>query len=327
MFNKLKKYWFSLLVLFFFSLRGIIISICSKNLFLIWLGFEINMFSIIPFLSNESLIKKMGVEFYYFLVQVIGTILFLWGSILNSFNVIGLLGFFIKLGYFPFFVWVPSIIVRLSWARIFLISTIQKLPIILLFRLIFDYDRNLIVFISLITIVLSIFGMFLKINKLKNVFGWSSIIKTRFILVILSVSFNLALLYFIFYSIHVFFFCFCLYKSKFNKLWFNYNKLDSFWLIKGFFSFFFFSGLPPFLRFFYKILFIKKLMYLFWLEWVIIIIFCILLIVQVSVYINIFKNYFLNFNSFLKLIKMFRLRFILNFFFWMFFPGLLVLIF
>ena len=92
-------------------------------------------------------------------------------------------------------------------------------------------------------------------------------------------------------------------------------------------SIFFFSPLLSFLIFFYKILFIKKLMYLFWLEWVIIIIFCILLIVQVSVYINIFKNYFLNFNSFLKLIKMFRLRFILNFFFWMFFPGLLVLIF
>ena len=76
------------------------------------------MFGIIPFLILNNISdkekKELRTAIYYFIIQVLGRMLFSWGRIIGNSRLLGFIGLLIKLGIPPFFWWVPSILGRLD---------------------------------------------------------------------------------------------------------------------------------------------------------------------------------------------------------------------
>ena len=250
-------------------LLGILISIASNKVFLVWLGLELKMFGVIPFLSSRpSQTKKtlllasreIKVSFYYFFVQVVGSLLFRWGFVLGDCITISIIGLLIKLGAAPFFWWVPSLFSRLDWIRIGLLGTIQKIPGLLLLRVIVDLKIHTCIFLSISGLLIACIGIKFSHNNLKQLIAWSSIKNMRILIVLIVTSKRFGLLYYIFYRVLSLSFCFLL-SEKDNSVLCNsfikgerYKKkrLVSILLLV-------FSGLPPMIRFVLKIYFLGGL--------------------------------------------------------------------
>nr|YP_009176365.1 NADH dehydrogenase subunit 2 [Enchiridium sp. MTA_2015]ALI86930.1 NADH dehydrogenase subunit 2 [Enchiridium sp. MTA_2015] len=236
---------------------GIFISILSSNLFLVWLGLEINMFGIIPFMllnNREVNDNEINVGIYYFLVQVLGSMLFAWGSILGNFSILGVMGLCIKLGVPPFFWWVPSVFNRLDWFSIILMSTVQKVPLIILIRLAFDLSLWLSLLICFLGLVISAIGINFSNNQIKLLMAWSSIGNMSLFFCLFNFYFNMAIIYFVCYSISVFGVGLILFKNGVNLLDSNSeNGINIDLLLNVSLAVLIFSGLPPLLGFISKI--------------------------------------------------------------------------
>ena len=225
------------------------------------------MFGIIPFLnSSPSQIKnilflnreEIKVSFFYFFVQVVGRLFFAWGRVLGGWFIIGIIGLIIKIGAAPFFWWVPPVVVRLDWFSIGIIRTIQKIPGIFLFRLVFDIKLEICLGLALLGFLVSAIGIKFSSKKLKQLIRWSSVRKMRILFILIVLKKSLGIQYYLFYRILVLLFCFLLNISSKNIICKNfikgrqkkYNLLRRFLLLV-------FSGLPPFIRFLLKVYFLR----------------------------------------------------------------------
>lgn len=300
---------------------------------MVWLGFELKMFAIVPLLIHDQsglfLSKKteIGVAFYYFIVQVIGRILFAWGSILGNAGILGVLGLLLKFGFLPFFWWVPSIFSRLDWFWIFVLSTLQKIPSFFVLRYTFDLNRKIIFFLCVLTLIIGVFGMYKNFFCLKNLMGWSSVTNGAVMLLLYSHSFYFRFIFFFLYRIVLSFCCWCFSKVEKNKIerFFVLTKVEFFYYFKGIFRLFYFSGLPPFISFWTKIYFFcvlrykrsnlklfydssfrKNVSYIFkivlhlpfsGIEWFSSLIIVLLMFLQVIVYLSVFFTFFLQLHS------------------------------
>jgi len=152
------------------------------------LGF-IPLFNFRRLIETEGLIK-------YFIVQATGSSVFLVGAVRNH-RIITLGGFLLKLGMFPFFFWVPLVIVSMTWLGCFVVSTIQKLPGILsLFSPLFIYggsDKLIILSASLSVIRGRIIG--LNQRDIRNLIAYSSISQRSHLVICLYIRFTLFVIY------------------------------------------------------------------------------------------------------------------------------------
>jgi len=265
----LPRFWLSSLLLIIAAVFGILVSILSRNIFLIWFGLEVNMFRIIPFLRNRAeeqhkmdLKKRSNIKasFFYFFVQVIGRLLFAWGSVMGDAFFVALIGLIIKMGIVPFFWWVPAVITRLDWLSIGVMSTIQKVPGLFLFRILFDIPINLCIFISLIGFAVSAVGINLSYKNFKQLIAWSSISNMRILFALVVINRRLGLVYYIFYSLMILMFCCIIAYSNVNDInqsFLKGNKKIIDTLIG--LLLLIFSGLPPFISFFLKVYFLRGL--------------------------------------------------------------------
>jgi len=71
-----------------------------------------SLLGFIPLFNFSSLIETEGL-IKYFIVQTTGSRVFLVGVVRGS-RIITLAGFLLKLGIFPFFFWVPIVIVSIT---------------------------------------------------------------------------------------------------------------------------------------------------------------------------------------------------------------------
>ena len=263
----LPNIWRSIFFLIVCLSFGLLLALFRNKIFLIWLGLELKMFGIIPLLnSRPSQIKnilflkraEIKVSFFYFFVQVVGRLFFAWGRILGDWFIIRIIGLIIKIGAAPFFWWVPSVVSRLDWFSIGIISTIQKVPGILLFRLLFDLELNICILLRLIGFIVSVVGIKFSSNNLKQLIGWSSVRNMSILFVLIILNKRLGLIYYLFYSFLVLIFCRVISLADNNVICSsflkgkrsNYNKLVMSLLL-------IFSGLPPFVRFLLKVYFVR----------------------------------------------------------------------
>nr|AVP74399.1 NADH dehydrogenase subunit 2 [Discocelis tigrina] len=259
--------WGSSVGLIFCLSIGILISLVSNNIFLVWFGLELNMFGIIPFINsspnqtNNILFltpQEVNVSFFYFFVQVIGSLLFAWGGILSDWYIVSIIGLTIKVGVAPFFWWVPPLLTRLDWLSIGVVSTIQKIPAILLIRLVFDLNLEICLLFSVLGFLVATVGINFSSNNLKQLIAWSSISNMSILVVLIVLNNSLGLLYYVFYSVLVLIFCICLNFTNSDNLCNsfingeneNINTISSLLLLV-------FSGLPPLVSFLLKIFFLS----------------------------------------------------------------------
>lgn len=249
--------WRSSFGLVILSRIGLMVSVLSKNIFLVWIGLELNMFGVIPFLikrrenTNSTIFlskREIKSTFYYFFVQVIGRIFLISGAILRKWYTISIIGLMIKLGLPPFFWWVVPVLSRIDWLSIGLLRTVQKIPGIVLLRLIFDISIDIRLFISLIGMFFSCIGIKTSYKNLKKLIAWSSVNNMSLLLLLLIVKKRLGWIYYIVYSRLVVLFCFMV-NSPFKK---GNIKVYRFLLLV-------FSGTPPMIGFIMKIYFMSRL--------------------------------------------------------------------
>lgn len=241
-----------------------LITLSSSNWLTIWIGLELNLFSIIPILNFKISIYSIESTIKYFLIQAFASIILLI-LLINKYlffiielNILLIIPLLIKIRIIPFHLWLPSIIEGLNWISCFILITWQKIaPIIIISYL--NINKIIIFSISIISLN-RIFGI--NQNSIRKILAISSINNSSWILIIILFNEILWINYFLIYSILN-----LLIIHIFNKYQINYiNQLK-------FFNFnFFFKlnilililsiiGLPPILGFLIKWILIKILIY------------------------------------------------------------------
>nr|AAZ08215.1 NADH dehydrogenase subunit 2 [Daktulosphaira vitifoliae] len=257
----LTKITFLMLMIF-----STLMTISSSNWFSMWMGLELNLFSIIPIMNmKSSSIYTMESIMKYFLIQAFASILLLLMLLFKSFyfmintNFMMTIPLMIKLSLMPFHLWLPSMIEGLNWMVCFLMLTWQKIsPMILISYLIIN--KNLLFTIILLSIN-SIFGM--NQNSVRKIMAMSSINNSSWMLIAIIINENLWLNYFMIYSIINMLIIIIFMKYNINYInqlkFFNLNfffKLNILMLI------FSLMGLPPMLGFLMKWMLIQNIIYL-----------------------------------------------------------------
>lgn len=190
---------YCLLILVFI---GSLILILSDNLITLYLGLELQTFSIFILIAkNRESIKSSEAGLKYFMLGAISSgfylislvILFLQGYnfnisdllILNDDNIVIIsltfiiLSFCFKLSLFPFHFWIPDIYEGSSWDILGLIATLPKISIIsVLIQLI--VNTNIVLAFCLLSIGIGTLGA-LNQTKLKRLLGYSGISHMGFV--------------------------------------------------------------------------------------------------------------------------------------------------
>jgi len=246
---KLYPAWF---VFSFTNITGLTIIIRRPNWLTIWIGFELSLLGFLPiFIINKSSIDRIV---KYLLLQSGGSALILASIIINraiqSENIF-LLRILLKIGLFPFFQWVPTIITTLTWFGCFIIATIQKIgPIIILLKK--NNNRFMLLLIRR-TLRILIRGMIgLNQTNLRTLLGYSSISHTAWIATSLVKSSKLITTYLVYYLLIRIILFFFLNKKNLNKINIYYSNNDPN-LPKIIVILIILAGLPPFSIFFLKL--------------------------------------------------------------------------
>lgn len=142
---------------------------------------ELSLLALLPILcgskapsANESALK-------YFLIQTIAGLIFL-GGLFRSITSVAIVALLLKLGAFPFYLWVPHIFCGLSFNQIILLSTIQKIPP---FVALIHLNTPILIGVIIGSIFLgSIGGIFLA--NIKKILAYSSIRHTGWIISLIS---------------------------------------------------------------------------------------------------------------------------------------------
>lgn len=228
---------------------SIIIIIRRDNWFFTWIGFELSLFGFLPLFSTNSSTTESIIK--YFLIQARGSAIFLISFLITSFNIratLRILGLAIKLGLFPFFQWIPIVIVNLSWIGCRILTTFQKIaPIIVITSL----PNNKIFF--MLTLIRIIVRALLGFNQrlMRILIAYSSISHTS--LIILTFVFNIIIgsLYLLIYTMLVIILFRSFQKSKIEKVndFSTKNKDD----YKQRIIVLNLAGIPPFSIFIFKV--------------------------------------------------------------------------
>nr|YP_010381750.1 NADH dehydrogenase subunit 2 [Entemnotrochus adansonianus]UDL72143.1 NADH dehydrogenase subunit 2 [Entemnotrochus adansonianus] len=142
-------YGFMFLLIMLF---GTIFSISANHWLGIWAGLEINLMGFLPLLVYGGSISGAESSIKYFIIQASGSGLLMMGSLLSfgySFDweimmlsndsmvkigtILLVCSLLLKLGSFPFYFWLPSVMTGLTWITCLLLATWQKVaPVFLL---------------------------------------------------------------------------------------------------------------------------------------------------------------------------------------------------
>ena len=186
---------------------GSVVLILSDNLLLLYLGLELQTFSIFILIAkNRNSIKSSEAGLKYFMLGAISSgffllsivIVFLYGLDLNlkhllllkedfivySSIVLITISFSFKLSLFPFHFWIPDIYEGSSWDIVSLVATLPKISMIcVLVQILFN--SSIILIFSLLSIGIGTLGA-LNQTKVKRLLGYSGISHMGFIILGLS---------------------------------------------------------------------------------------------------------------------------------------------
>jgi len=190
----------------------------------------------------------------YFFVQTLGSLLIICGFVFAERNV-SLVGILIKLGIFPFFIWVPQVLNSLKWFGFFILLVVKKVP---LFFLICTIFRQKTFWIFLVSAIFGVFGMFFSQKNLKIFLCWSSVVKRSFKCLLFLINPILGGIFFILYFFLMLIICLLKFSKKIDLFFSNISSKKNFIQIWKFFLLMF-SSFPIFFAFFQKTILIRSL--------------------------------------------------------------------
>uniref|UniRef100_UPI0030E3BB87 NADH dehydrogenase subunit 2 n=1 Tax=Chauliops zhengi TaxID=2936724 RepID=UPI0030E3BB87 len=160
-----------------------LLTISSTNWMGMWMGMEMNLMAFIPFISKNKNLKSSRAMMMYFIAQSIGSIMFLFAILMNSFimapimmneyiKTAMMIGLLIKLGMAPFHSWIPEMMSNINWNEMMIMMTWQKLaPMFTMSNFINNWALYLSIIMS--AIVGAIGG--LNTTSIQKILAYSSI--------------------------------------------------------------------------------------------------------------------------------------------------------
>jgi len=188
---------------------SVIIVLSSTNIFIIWISIELNLFSFILLLVNNSTTNEIEASINYFLFQALGSILFLTARIvlLNTYwlskvsSILLIIAICLKLGIAPCHYWLPTTIEKIRWINCLILSTWQKIAPLFIIAYIIKPNFKLIgIIVCLNALTGRIIG--LSQSNLKKIIAYSSITHIRWAIRGITINIPcLSIAYFILYRV------------------------------------------------------------------------------------------------------------------------------
>nr|AQP28878.1 NADH dehydrogenase subunit 2 [Hospitalitermes hospitalis] len=190
---------------------GMLMSVSSNSWLGAWMGLEINLMSFIPLMSNVKNMYNTEASLKYFIVQVLASATLLFMVVMKTLteelftlesstytSMIICTPLLLKSGAAPLHWWFPGVMEGLSWENCALLMTIQKAAPLMLMSYLIEINAFTLSIILLSTMVGSIGG--LNQTSMRKILTYSSINHTGWMLIALTTSETLWMMYFIIYS-------------------------------------------------------------------------------------------------------------------------------
>nr|WNH36592.1 NADH dehydrogenase subunit 2 [Nasutitermes canaliculatus]WNH36605.1 NADH dehydrogenase subunit 2 [Nasutitermes canaliculatus]WNH36618.1 NADH dehydrogenase subunit 2 [Nasutitermes canaliculatus]WNH36631.1 NADH dehydrogenase subunit 2 [Nasutitermes canaliculatus]WNH36644.1 NADH dehydrogenase subunit 2 [Nasutitermes canaliculatus] len=190
---------------------GMLVSVSSNSWLGAWMGLEINLMSFIPLMSNVKNMYNTEASLKYFIVQVLASATLLFMVVMSTLTedlftfesstytpMIICTPLLLKSGAAPLHWWFPGVMEGLSWENCALLMTVQKAAPLMLMSYLIEINAFTLSIILLSTIVGSIGG--LNQTSMRKILTYSSINHTGWMLIALTTSENLWMVYFAIYS-------------------------------------------------------------------------------------------------------------------------------
>nr|YP_009131448.1 NADH dehydrogenase subunit 2 [Galathealinum brachiosum]AIL54808.1 NADH dehydrogenase subunit 2 [Galathealinum brachiosum] len=251
-------------IFYFCLIMGTMMSLSASHWLFLWIGMELNLFSFIPLIINNSNTISLEASIKYFLVQLFSSIMLITSMMslfITNYSLSSLLmmffffmSIFTKLGIAPCHFWYPMIISALSWPMCFIMMTWQKIiPLFILMFILYMLPLKLMYLSVLLSSLVGGMGG-MNQTQLRSLLAYSSISHMSWILSTLILSPLISFFYFLSYSFILFpliYINFTLNISSNNQL---FNLFSSSKLTFMIFSLSMLSlgGLPPLFGFFPK---------------------------------------------------------------------------
>nr|AQP26621.1 NADH dehydrogenase subunit 2 [Termes hospes] len=190
---------------------GVLVSVSSNSWLGAWMGLEINLMSFIPLMSNVKNMYNTEASLKYFIVQVLASATLLFMVVMKTLtedlftfemnpytSMIICTPLLLKSGAAPFHWWFPGVMEGLSWENCALLMTVQKAAPLMLMSYLIDINTFTLSIILMSTIVGSIGG--LNQTSMRKILTYSSINHTGWMLIALTTSESLWMVYYAIYS-------------------------------------------------------------------------------------------------------------------------------
>nr|URH13780.1 NADH dehydrogenase subunit 2 [Chiropotes israelita]URH14235.1 NADH dehydrogenase subunit 2 [Chiropotes israelita]URH14248.1 NADH dehydrogenase subunit 2 [Chiropotes israelita]URH14261.1 NADH dehydrogenase subunit 2 [Chiropotes israelita] len=190
-------------------LMGTMLAVLSSHWFLIWMGLELNMLSIIPMLAKSMNPRSTEAATKYFLIQATASMILLMAIILNNLlygqwtinpslnqilSTMMLVAITMKLGMAPLHFWLPEVVQGIPLIPAMLILTWQKLaPMSIVIQISPSINTNIILTISILSIMIGSWGG-LNQTQLRKILAYSSITHMGWMTAILYYNPNITIL-------------------------------------------------------------------------------------------------------------------------------------
>nr|URH16632.1 NADH dehydrogenase subunit 2 [Amitermes californicus] len=260
------------ILLLFTLASGMLVSVSSNSWLGAWIGLEINLMSFIPLMSNVKNMYNTEASLKYFIVQVLASATLLFMVVMKTLTedlftfesnpytpTIICTPLLLKSGAAPFHWWFPGVMEGLSWENCALLMTVQKAAPLMLMSYLIDINTFTLTIIMMSTIVGAIGG--LNQTSMRKILTYSSINHTGWMLIALTASENLWMMYFLIYSMLVMTVVSAIKLSGMSfinqtMMTNNEAKLMKFMMFTSLLSL---GGLPPFLGFLPKWIIIQAM--------------------------------------------------------------------
>lgn len=197
----MKKSWRKKII-FAYTAR-IVLMLNRNSTIILWILIELNIILFILMIQTKKEKMNRQNSLFYFIIQSIASLILLLRCFMETIINLGLtkeifiLALMLKIGLFPTHTWIYKISRYLSYTNLTILLTLQKLPLIFLFRENFTEITWIILFLSTITgsIIL------LKRNSIKEIIVSSSIYSTIWIILLVQIRIKTFLEIYLLYTI------------------------------------------------------------------------------------------------------------------------------
>nr|YP_010132721.1 NADH dehydrogenase subunit 2 [Dinaromys bogdanovi]QSJ54263.1 NADH dehydrogenase subunit 2 [Dinaromys bogdanovi] len=180
----------TLMIIYFTILTGPVITMLSSNLFIMWIGLEMNLLALIPLMINNSNPRSTEAATKYFLTQATASMILLFSIVMN-FKQMGLWTFqpetnsmilattfislAIKLGLAPFHSWLPEVTQGIKLKVGLILLTWQKVaPLSILLQYYELLDHKLLISSAIISVLIGAWNG-LNQTQTRKIMAYSSI--------------------------------------------------------------------------------------------------------------------------------------------------------